>query len=108
MQTLYKEEKMLTRQGNPSKDQKIIHVPTGSMFVSYGTNIAYVPFNPSAGLVSVMGSWQAVLDEDYWDYSKTTLEYLSRFLDMGGKHDIQRHIDKGNIVTCDLQLVRLK
>ena len=107
MQTLYKEEKMLTRGGNPSKDQKIIHVPTGSMFVSYGTNIAYVPFTPSEGLVEVMGNCGVVLDEHYWDYSQTTLEYLSRFLEMGGKHHIQRDIDKGYIVTCDLQSVRL-
>ena len=95
---MYRTEIMLTRGGNKSKDQKILHDTDGSMlFVSYGTNIAY------KGMAS---NWWPVLDEEYWDYSRTTLKYLSEFTKMSTL-DIKCHIKLGNITLVNLRSIQL-
>ena len=81
---------MLTKFGNPSKDQVIRHESAYSEFVSYGTTIAR-KFTD--------GSIQ--LDENYWDYSATTGNYRNKFLGEGIA-DTRKAIERGDYTLTDL------
>lgn len=60
---------MYTRGGNPAPNQFIIYTPEGTYFQSYTSTIAFRDQN---------GKIQ--LDEDTWDYSRTTGKYRNEFL----------------------------
>ena len=60
------------RSGKPVANQMILHLPHGYCFVSYGQKIAIKTW-----------SGEVMLDEDYWDYSRTTSKYRREFLNEG-------------------------
>ena len=66
---------------NLVNNQVIVHNENNSFFSSYGTIIA----KKENGVIT--------LDEKYWNYSKTTIKYLSQYLGVGGKKDIEKHIN---------------
>lgn len=45
---------------------------------------------------------EIVLDQQYWDYSRTTLKYLERFLELHSKKEIEAKIKNGEYVLVDL------
>jgi len=57
------------RTGNPIANQFEIYTDKGVYFQSYRSIIAFKPYN---------GKTQ--LDENYWDYSRTTSKYRNEFL----------------------------
>ncbi len=67
-----KVRQMYTRGGNPAPNQFIIYTPKGTYFQSYNSTIAFRDHN---------GKIQ--LDENTWNYSKTTAEYRRDFLGEG-------------------------
>ena len=56
----------------PVANQMVLHLPHGYCFVSYGKKIAIKTW-----------SGEVMLDEDYWDYSRTTSKYRREFLNEG-------------------------
>lgn len=58
------------RTGQPVANQFILRTADGEYFQSYQSIIAFRPF----------GGGQVVLDEYYWDYSRTTGKYRNEFL----------------------------
>ena len=67
-----KVRQMFTRGGNPAPNQFLLYTPDGTYFQSYNSTIAFRDHN---------GKIQ--LDENTWDYSKTTAEYRRDFLNEG-------------------------
>ena len=67
-----KVRQMYTRGGNPASNQFLLYTPDGTYFQSYNSTIAFRDHN---------GKIQ--LDENTWDYSKTTAEYRRDFLGEG-------------------------
>jgi len=65
-----KVRQMVTRGGNPAPNQFLLYTSDGTYFQSYNSTIAFRDHN---------GKIQ--LDENTWDYSKTTAEYRSYFLE---------------------------
>jgi len=63
---------MVTRGGNPAPNQFLLYTSDGTYFQSYNSTIAFRDHN---------GKIQ--LDENTWDYSKTTSEYRRDFLGEG-------------------------
>ena len=63
---------MYTRGGNPAPNQFVLYTPDGTYFQSYNSTIAFRDHN---------GKIQ--LDENTWNYSKTTAEYRRDFLNEG-------------------------
>lgn len=53
-------------------------------------------------LVCVVKEGEAILDEEFWDYPKTTVKHVARFLNMTGG-DLRRAVSYGKIATADLQ-----
>jgi len=68
---------------NLANNQIIINEGNKSVFNSYGINVAQ----------KVNG--QITLDEKYWDYSRTTIKYLSLFLGEASKKFIEKGIKEG-------------
>tara|TARA_R110002012_G_scaffold264091_1_gene447358 strand:+ start:243 stop:512 length:270 start_codon:yes stop_codon:yes gene_type:complete len=64
-----KVKQMYTRGGNPAPNQFLLYTPDGTYFQSYNHTIAFRDHN---------GKIQ--LDEDTWDYSRTTGKYRNKFL----------------------------
>lgn len=83
-----------TKFGNVAKNQTIIQTSRGSMFVSYGTNIALIEHNNNI-----------VLDNKYWRYSNTTNFYRNQFLNEDIKAT-RKKIVRGEYKFEDLQLVK--
>lgn len=67
---------MTTNGGNPTGNQVILSEPDGDMFVSYGTKICWKSKSMYNGYPKI------ILDEYYWDYSRTTSKYRNEFLGM--------------------------
>ena len=78
------------RTGNAVPNQFEIQTDDGVYFQSYSSIIAFKPLG---------GTY--VLDETYWDYSRTTRKYLCQFLRMNKKEIISK-IDSGDIILADL------
>lgn len=98
-------ENLRTNSGNSAPNQFVIHMRDGSYFKSYQTIIAFLP------LMRMDGSDKPILDRESWDYSRTTLRYLKKFLEsyatrLAGatfdKKGIQKLIETGKIVLGDL------
>jgi hypothetical protein len=85
---------MIGRSGRPVANQFTIDGGGGRLFFqSYESVIA----RKYLGLIT--------LDKKYWDYSRTTLKYLGRFLNdtVGmGKSEIQSRIDSGEYKLANL------
>ena len=65
--------RMTGRTGRPVKNQYMIDTNRGSIFQSYSTLVAFREH----------GTNRVILDRQYWDYSRTTLKYMTKFL---GEH----------------------
>lgn len=81
---------MESSRGNTVPNQFIIKTDEGTYFQSYNTVIA---FRANSGEVT--------LDEDKWDYSRTTAKYRNLFLNMTTK-EIIKLIDEGKIKLANL------
>jgi len=76
------------RTGNPVANQFEIYTPEGKYFQSYRSVIAFV---------DKFG--QIMLDEYYYNYSRTTSKYLTQFLDMNTKERTNAIKNKDIILT---------
>jgi len=83
---------MQSHSGKAVANQFIIHGDDGSQtFQSYNSLIARIEPNG-----------QVVLDEKFWDYSRTTSKYLNMFLGGQAKGVTQQKIDSGEYVLGNL------
>lgn len=83
---------MTTRGGNKTPDQIICTTAAcEKTFISYGTTVAIVD---AGGTVT--------LDSKYWDYSRTTLRYLGKFLGGMTKKQISEKINSGRFNLANL------
>jgi hypothetical protein len=84
--------------GNPVANQFIIsgvvceNGQKGTVFQSYGSVIVFSPGKCGE---------KTILDERYWDYSRTTGKYRNIFLGEN-KKETQRKIDDGTYILADL------
>ena len=85
-----KVRQMFTRGGNPAPNQFLLYTPDGTYFQSYNSTIAFRDHN---------GKIQ--LDENTWNYSKTTAEYRRDFLNEG------IDLTKDKILSGEYQLTNL-
>jgi len=85
-----KVENMQSPNGNDVPNQFIIQAKEGLYFQSYNTVIAFKPL-----------SGKIVLDENRWDYSKTTGKYRNIFL-RETKQETERKIKDGVYLLADL------
>lgn len=74
------------------ENQFSIHCSKGNVFQSYSTII---------GFISDKG--KVYLDEQSWDYSKTTSKYRNRWLNMDTS-EIKAGIKNGSIILTDLNI----
>ena len=81
---------MVTRGGNPAPNQFLLYVSDGTYFQSYNSTIAFRDHN---------GKVQ--LDENTWDYSRTTAQYRIYFLKESTS------ITKDKILSGEYQLTNL-
>lgn len=78
---------------NMANNQIIIEDGNDKKFVSYGTTICTI----------INGS--VTLDRKNWSFSRTTVKYLSRFLEVSGKKEIQTRIENGIYKLGNLNFV---
>ena len=90
---------MTSRGGNDLANQQIMFDVTGETFVSYGSKIAY------KSKPNKMGKCVIVLDEYYWNYSRTTSKYRNEFLGFG-VDECRRRIKSGEIKLMNLNKER--
>ena len=76
-------------------NQIIIEDPIGYTFSSYGTHIAY------KSKAKFKGGHQIILDEYYWNYSRTTGKYRNEFLGFN-VHECRDRIADGSITLKNL------
>jgi len=75
---------ILNSKGSKVANQFIITIENGDkMFKSYNSNICKIIER------------DVFLDPTYWDYSKTTIKYLCKFLGINSKKEILHWIDSG-------------
>jgi len=86
-----KVEQMTGSKGQPVKNQFVIHTDEGAYFQSYNSIIAWDPHKDT----------QKLLDETYWNYSRTTSKYRSLFLGEDTK-TTQSKIDDGTYALVNL------
>ena len=84
-------QNMLSSSGNEVPNQFEIFTDDGKYFQSYQSMIAFK--SRKDGIF---------LDEDKWDYSRTTLKYLHSFLGTSSKKEIEKGIDSGLYKLVDL------
>ena len=72
-------EQMTSRSGNVVPNQTILSDPTGRTFVSYGSKIVYQSKDRASDGLPL----EIIVDENYWDYSRTTGKYRNQFLNEG-------------------------
>ena len=90
-------EQMTSRSGNTVPNQTILSDMTGKTFVSYGSKIVYQSKTKwSDGL-----PLEIIVDETYWDYSRTTGKYRNEFMNMGVQ-EVRNHIKNGRIKVGNL------
>ena len=85
-------ENMTSPNGNKVANQFIISGEKGhKVFQSYDSTIA----------IKQAGDNPILLDETYWDYSRTTTKYLNQFLGHN-KKETQARIDSGEYLLTNL------
>ena len=84
---------MRSYKGNFIANQFIIVINDMTIFQSYDSTIAIVYRNGDI-----------VLDEVYWDYSRTTAKYRNKFLNLGTS-EINSRIKDGRITLANLNNV---
>jgi hypothetical protein len=85
-----KVENMQSNNGNDIANQFVIRTETGRYFQSYNSVIAFIDFEG-----------KVTLDENYWDYSKTTGKYRNQFL-RESKAETEKKIKAGIYTLADL------
>ena len=80
------------RSGNDVANQYIIQAKGYNIFQSYSSTIA----------IECVKSGTTYLDENKWDYSKTTMKYLNMFLGTSNKADITLGIENGRYALKEL------
>ena len=85
-------EQMTSRSGNVVPNQTILSDMTGKTFVSYGSKIVYQSKDRASDGLPL----EIIVDENYWDYSRTTGKYRNEFMNMGVQ-DVRDHIKEGRI-----------
>lgn len=81
---------MESSRGNTVPNQFIIETDDGRFFQSYNSIIAFIPLDG-----------KTVLDETYWDYSRTTGKYRNKFLGEN-KAETQEKITSGKYTLSNL------
>lgn len=76
---------MCTASGSSSPDQKIVNTKYGKLFRSYNTNICFKTYD------------KVYLSEN-WEYSRTTMKYLNRFLNGTSAKEIRANILSGKYI----------
>jgi len=89
-------KQMENKKGQPIANQFLIFRDNGVFFQSYNSLIAYIGNNG-----------EIYLDNDNWDYSKTTAKYRNRFLNMTTR-EIKKLIKEGKIILTDLENLFVK
>ena len=87
----YKVRQMVTRGGNPAPNQFLLYTPEGTYFQSYNSIIAFRDSNN-----------KVQLDNNAWNYSRTTSIYRSTFLLGEGTDET-----KSKILSGEYQLTNL-
>jgi len=82
----------LEGRSGPVANQFEIRTDEGVYFQSYRTVIAFVPYDSNA---------KTQLDQDNWDYSRTTSKYRNQFLGES-KAETERKIADGTYELVDL------
>lgn len=82
---------MTSPKGNPVPNQFIIDADDSTIFQSYKSTIAV---KPKSFTLDESKQDTVLLDERYWNYSKTTSKYLSKFLNESLK-DMRTKIKQG-------------
>jgi hypothetical protein len=72
-------EQMTSRSGNVVPNQTILSDMTGKTFVSYGSKIVYQSKDRASDGLPL----EIIVDENYWDYSRTTGKYRNEFMKIG-------------------------
>jgi len=90
-------ENMTSRSGNIVPNQIILSDITGKTFVSYGSKIVFQSKTRADDGLPL----EIVVDENYWDYSRTTGKYRNEFMSMGVQ-DVRDHIKDGRIKLGNL------
>ena len=86
-------QNMTSSKGNKVANQFIIFDSESTYFQSYKSIIVKTTFEDDERVV--------YLDENYWDYSKTTSKYRNMFLGETTK-ETQKKIDSGEYKLADL------
>lgn len=84
-------ENMTSSRGNFVPNQFIIHTKDGRYFQSYRSTIAFMPW----------GGGKVVLDENTWDYSRTTGKYRNMFLNEN-TYETRKKIKSGEYLLSNL------
>jgi hypothetical protein len=90
-------EQMTSRSGNTVPNQTILSDMTGKTFVSYGSKIVYQSKTKGSDGLPL----EIIVDETYWDYSRTTGKYRNEFMNMGVQ-EVRNHIKNGRIKVGNL------
>jgi len=85
-------QNMQSSNGNDTPNQFEIFCDDGKYFQSYSSVIAFKPYGSGAKIV---------LDENKWDYSKTTGTYRNQFLGEN-KKETEKKIKSGEYILADL------
>ena len=85
-------ENMVSSSGNKIANQFVIWTDEGKYFQSYNSVIAFIPFDKNE---------KTILDEHYWNYSKTTGKYRNDFLNEH-KADTEKNIKSGEYLLSNL------
>jgi hypothetical protein len=84
---------MTSSNGNTVANQFIIFDSEATYFQSYKSIIVKTCF--------IDGERKTILDEHYWDYSKTTSKYRNQFLGLNTK-EIKDKINSGEFILTNL------
>jgi hypothetical protein len=90
-------EQMTSRSGNVVPNQTILSDMTGKTFVSYGSKIVYQSKDRGSDGLPL----EIIVDEHYWDYSRTTGKYRNEFMNMGVQ-DVRNYIKECRIKLGNL------
>ena len=82
------------RTGREIANQRIEYTSEDTKFVSYDTNIVKTTFDDEGKRITI-------LDEYYWDYSRTTGKYRNEFLGEGIA-ETRKKIEDGKYILADL------
>lgn len=99
MQKLKVENMESTRSGKTVANQFIIRTIDGEYFQSYRSVIAFKPRSPLGR--DELRTHKVMLDETYWNYSRTTAKYRNEFLGETTE-EIKEKINSGEYLLVNL------